>query len=512
MSTPAAPPASETQFTLTHRQIMLVLSGLMVGTLMGALDQTIVATALPTVVGELGGIRYLSWVVTAYMLASTASTALYGKLSDIYGRKPLYQVAIGLFLVGSVLCGVAQNMPELIGARVVQGLGGGGLQVVAFAIIGDVIPPRERGRYQGYFGAVFGVASIAGPLLGGFFVDGPGWRWMFFVNIPVGLAALLITNRVLPRDGARRQHRIDWWGATLLVGGVSALLLALEQGRDRGWGSGQIVGLEVLAAALLAVFLVVESRVEEPILPLGIFRIRTFSVAGGVTFLTGMGMFGVIVFLPVYLQIVKGLTPTTSGLAMLPLMAGMLVASITSGRLITRRGRYKEFPIVGTAIATVALVLLARLDQGTPRWEYSLYMLLLGLGFGCITQVLVLAAQNAVERKDLGVATSTATFLRQMGGTFGTAIFGTVLVNQLVAGIQHRLPGGVGEGCDPRAITGSPGAILRCPPEVREPIQQAFVDALNVTFFVAVPLLGLAFVLAFFLREIPLEKRSSPAR
>jgi EmrB/QacA subfamily drug resistance transporter len=487
---------------------MLVLSGLMVGTLMASLDQTIVATALPTVVGDLGGIRYLSWVVTAYLLASTASTALYGKLSDIYGRKPLYQIAITLFLVGSILCGAAQNMEMLIGARAIQGLGGGGLLVVAFAIIGDVIPPRERGKYQGYFGAVFGVSSIAGPLLGGFFVDGPGWRWIFYINVPIGLAALYVTSRHLTNTAKRQQHKIDWLGAALLVGGVSALLLSLEQGRDRGWGSTPILGLEVLALVLLGLFLWVESRVDEPILPLPIFKIRTFAVTSGLAFLTGMGLFGVIVFLPVYLQIVKGLSPTASGLATLPLMLGLLFASIGSGRIISARGKYKIFPIIGLGITFVALILLATLETDTPRWQYSGYMLLLGLGFGCTTQILVLAAQNSVERKDLGVATSTATFVRQMGGTFGTAIFGTVLVNRLVAGINERLPNGVGDGCDPRAIAGAPSAILRCPAEVRGPIQEAFVSALNVTFFVAVPLIGIAFVLAFFLKEIPLEKRA----
>ena len=504
-----APPNPDGDFTLSHRQIQAVLFALMVGTLMGALDQTIVATALPTITGDLGGIRYLSWVVTAYLLASTASTALYGKLSDIYGRKRLYQVAIGLFLLGSVLCGVAQNMLQLVGARSIQGLGGGGLLVVGFAILGDIIPPRERGRYQGYFGAVFGVASIGGPLLGGFFVDGPGWRWIFLINVPIGLAALYVTNRVLANNAVRRQHKIDWTGAALLVFGVIALLLALEQGGDRGWTSPLILTLGAVSAVLLVAFLFVEARVAEPILPLYIFRNRTFTVAGVLAFLGGMGLFGVIVFLPVYLQIVKGLSPTESGLATLPLMAGLLFASITSGRLITKRGRYKVFPILGTALAGVALVLLANLSAATPRWEYSLYMAILGLGFGCTTQVLVLAAQNSVDRRDLGVATSTATFLRQMGGTFGTAIFGTVLVSQLVAGIATRLPGGVGEGCDPKAIAGSPQAILSCPPAVREPIQQAFVDALNVTFLVAVPLIAIAFVLAFFLKEIPLENRAA---
>lgn len=510
MSTASPTTPGTDGYTLSHRQILVVISGLMVGTLLGALDQTIVATALPTIVGDLGNIKQISWVVTAYLLASTAATAVYGPVSDVYGRKRVYQFAIVLFLVGSALSGAAQTMPQLIGARVVQGLGGGGLMVLAFAIIGDIIPPRERGRYTGYFGAVFGVSSIAGPLVGGYFVDNLSWRWIFYINIPLGIAALIVTSRVLSGSFVKRDHRIDYLGAGLLVSWTVAALIALERGRTWGWGSWETLSLATSAIALFALFVRHEFVSPEPILPLRIFRNRVFTVAGSAAFIGGLALFGAIFYLPVYLQIVKGLSPTASGLHMLPLVMGLLASSIISGRLITRWGRYRIFPIVGFSIVTVTMLALGRLQVDTPTLTYSLLFGLLGIGFGMTTQVLVLAAQNAVERQDIGVATSTATFMRQMGGTFGAALFGTVLAGALTGNLATAFSDGLPAGVDADAITGSPAAIQALPETVKVPVVNAFVEAIQVTFTAAAPIALLALVMALFLKDITLKGRATP--
>ena len=500
--------APTADYPLTHRQILMVIGGLMTATMLGALDQTIVATALPTIVGDLGSIDQLPWVVTAYLLASTASTAVYGPISDVYGRKRTYQAAILLFLFGSILCGVAQNMPQLIGARLIQGLGGGGLLTMGFAILGDIIPPRERGKYTGYFGAVFGVASVAGPLVGGFFVENLNWRGIFYINIPLGILALFAVSRVLKANvHATTKRRIDFLGAGLLVAWTVVLLVWLERGRTWGWSSVTSIGALALALGLFALFMRHELVSEEPILPLRIFRNRVFTVAGACTFVGGLGLFGAIVYLPVYLQIVKGQSPTESGLHMLPIITGLLIGSISSGRLITRWGRYKVFPILGFALVTIAMFALSRLQADTPAWQYSLAMLILGYGFGNTTQVLVLAAQNAVERKDIGVATSTATFMRQMGGTFGTAIFGSILVGTLATNIGKAFPSGTPSGIDASRITGAPAVIAKLPPTVKEPVINSFVDAIQTTFMWGVPVLVMAFVLSLFLKELKLQGR-----
>jgi EmrB/QacA subfamily drug resistance transporter len=490
----------------THRQIMVILSGLMTGMLLAALDQTIVSTALPTIVGDLGGLQHLSWVVTAYLLASTASTPLYGKISDLYGRKPVFRFAIIVFLIGSALAGLSTQMWQLIGARGIQGLGAGGLMSLAFAIIGDVIPPRERGRYQGYFGAVFAVSSVAGPLLGGFFVEHLSWHWIFFINIPLGIVALVVTDRALHGlRHVRREHSIDYLGAGLLVAGVSTLLLGLVNGGDAGWASTQTIGLLGGGLVLSAAFLLWEARAAEPILPLRLFRNRIFSVSSGIGFAIGFAMFGAIVFLPVYLQIVRGVSPTQSGLELLPLMVGLLIASVGSGRRITTTGRYKRFPIIGTAVTAVALGLLATLGADTPYWRTALFMLTLGAGIGLVMQVMVLAMQNSVDPRDMGVATSSATFFRSMGGTFGTAIFGTVLANRLASELAQRLPAAALHGVNTSQLTGSPQVIEALPAAVRGPVISSFVSALGTVFISAVPVVLLAFALTWFLQEIKLR-------
>ena len=496
----------------THRQIMVILSGLMTGMLLAALDQTIVSTALPTIVGDLGGLQHLSWVVTAYLLASTASTPLYGKISDLYGRKPVFRFAIVVFLIGSALAGLSTQMWELIGARAIQGLGAGGLMALAFAIIGDVIPPRERGRYQGYFGAVFAVSSVAGPLLGGFFVEHLSWHWIFFINIPLGIVALVVTDRALHGlRHVRREHSIDYLGAGLLVAGVSTLLLGLVNGGDAGWASAQTIGLLGGGLLLSAAFLLWEARAAEPILPLRLFRNRIFSVSSGIGFAIGFAMFGAIVFLPVYLQIVRGVSPTQSGLELLPLMAGLFTASVISGRRITTTGRYKRFPIAGTAITAVGLALLSTLGSDTPYWRTALFMLTLGVGIGLVMQVIVLAMQNSVDPRDMGVATSSATFFRSLGGTFGTALFGTILTNRLASELAQRLPAAALHGVNTSQLTGSPQVIAALPAAVREPVISSFVAALSTVFESAVPVVLLAFALTWFLQEIKLRGHDDTA-
>ncbi|MDP3984341.1 MAG: MDR family MFS transporter, partial [Acidimicrobiia bacterium] len=466
---------------MTHRQILLVFSGLMLGMFLAALDQTIVATALPTIVGEFGGLDHLSWVVTAYLLTSTASAPLYGKVSDLYGRKIVFQVAIAVFLGGSVLSGMSQSMAQLIAFRGIQGLGAGGLMVLAMTIVGDILSPRERGRYQGYIGSVFAVSSIAGPLLGGFFVDHLSWRWVFYINIPIGLVALAVTSVVLNLPFRRVDHPIDYAGAALLVGGVSSLLLVtVWGGSEYPWNSPVILVLGAAGALLLTGFIWQERRAPEPILPLRLFRDPTFAITSGAGFIVGVGMFGGIIFLPLFLQVVVGVTATNSGLLLLPLMAGMLTTSIASGRLITRTGRYKMFPVVGTAMMAGGLSLLSTMSASTSLSRASLYMLALGLGMGLVIQVLVIAVQNAVTAADLGVATSSASFFRSLGGSFGTALFGAILTTRLSYHLTRLLPEGAGAAGS--NLTGTPELIAQLPPGIRNAVVEAFSASITTVF------------------------------
>jgi EmrB/QacA subfamily drug resistance transporter len=481
-----------------------VFVALMLGLFLAALDQTIVSTALPTIVGDLGGLNHLSWVVTAYLLASTISTPVYGKLGDMHGRKHLFQAAILIFLAGSMLAGLSQSMDQLIAFRAVQGIGAGGLIVGAQAIIGDIVSPRERGRYMGWMGAVFAVSSVAGPLLGGFIVDNLSWRWVFYVNMPVGVVAVAIVALALHLPRVRRPHRIDYLGAGLLAGGVSALILLTTWGGNQyAWGSTTIIGLGVVGVFLLAAFVWQEGRAAEPLIPLSLFRSRIFNVANGMGFTIGMAMFGAIVFIPLFLQLVYGATPTSSGLRMLPLMAGLLVASIGSGRAISAIGRYRKFPILGTAILVGGMFLLSRLGVGTAPWLASVYMLVVGIGIGLVMQVLVLVVQNDARPEDMGVATSTATFFRSVGGSFGVAIFGAIFASRLANELSHlparsaaRLAGGVHL---------SPAQAKRLPPDVHADFLHAFANSLHGVFLWGMLMAVIPFGLSWLLKEIPLR-------
>ena len=490
------------------RDLYVVLGALMLAMLLAALDQTIVSTALPTIVSDLGGLNHLSWVVTAYLLASTASTPLWGKLGDQYGRKRLFQASIVIFLIGSALCGLSQNMLELIVFRALQGLGGGGLMVLAVAIVGDVVPPRERGRYQGLFGAVFGVASVCGPLLGGWFVDNLTWRWVFYINLPIGVVALAVIAAALHATGDRERHRIDYLGTLLIVGWAVGLVLMTTWGGTRyAWASAPIIGLAVGSVALIAVWVLVERRAAEPIMPPSLLRHPVFALGGAISFAVGFAMFGALTFLPIFLQVVHGVSPTLSGVYLLPMMLGLLISSIGSGQLITRFGRYKIYPMVGTPIIALALYLCSSLDENSTTLSMSLRFALLGFGLGLVMQVLVIAVQNAVSYEDLGSATSGVTFFRQIGGSFGVAVFGSIFSNQLadhVADLARVLPAGF----DPAAVQGNPGLLDRYPAAVKDAVLHAYAESIDSVFFWAVPVAAVAFVLTWFLREVPLRATS----
>ncbi len=489
-----------------HRRILVVLGALMLGMFLAALDQTIVATALPTIAGDLHGLNHLYWVVTAYLLTTTISTPLWGKLGDLYGRKNLFQLAIVIFLVGSMLSGLSQSMVELIAFRAVQGVGAGGLMVGAQAIIGDVVPARQRGKYMGYFGVVFGVTSVAGPLAGGLFTQHLSWRWIFYINVPIGIVALFVIAAVLHLPTNRVHHKIDWAGISLLSAGVTAIILMTTWGGTQyRWGSAPILGLALVSVVLLVAFCVVETRSTEPVIPLALFRNRTFSSASGVGFIIGVAMFGAIIYLPLYLQAVHGATPTASGLEVLPVVTGMLITFIVSGRLVTRTGRYKIFPVAGSAVLTVGLVLLSRLGPHTTLPVAASYMFVVGLGVGLVLQVLVVAVQNAVPYSQLGVATSTATFFRTIGGAFGVSALGAVFDSRLLSQLSAHATKAQLRLLHGGSITANPAQIDHLPPAQRAVVVDAFSHALQDVFLVAVPFAALAVVLSLIMKEIPLR-------
>jgi EmrB/QacA subfamily drug resistance transporter len=488
---------------LKGRALFTVFAALMLGMFLAALDQTIVSTALPTIVGDLGGLNHLSWVVTSYLLASTIATPIYGKLGDMHGRKPLFLAAIVIFMAGSMLAGLSQNMTQLIVFRAVQGAGAGGLLVGAQAIIGDVVPPRDRGRYTGLIGAVFGVASVIGPLAGGFIVDNLAWQWVFYINIPIAIVAVvvIVTQLHLPRQHSR--HKVDWLGASLMALGVSSLILLTTWGGSQyAWDSPVIFALGATSVLALIAFVFQELRAPEPIMPPSLFRSAVFRVATSIGFIVGIAMFGAIVFVPLFLQIVYGASPTSSGLRMLPLITGLLITSIATGRAISRIGRYKIFPIAGTAVLTIGLLLLTRLGVSTPSWQASVYMLVVGLGIGLVMQVLVIAIQNDVRHRDLGAATAGATTLRSLGGSLGVALLGAIFT----AGLNRRMAPLESAGFHPKGgIHLDPEQVAQLPPRLHLAFEHAFAGALHNVFLVGAAISAVGFVLALMLKEVPLR-------
>jgi EmrB/QacA subfamily drug resistance transporter len=487
--------------TGAHQPVRTIFGALMLVMLLASLDQTIVSTALPTIVGEFGELAHLSWIVTAYLLATTVVTPLYGKLGDLFGRKIVLQSAILIFLLGSALCGLSQSMGQLIAFRAVQGLGGGGLIVTTSAAIGDIIPPRDRARYQGLFGAVWGLSTILGPLIGGFFVEHVSWRWIFYINLPLGFLVVAVIGWAFTAPAPSRRPRIDVAGAALLAVALTALiLLASLGGHALAWQSPAALGLAAAFLAGLAGFVAVERTTAEPILPLGLFRNRVFSIACAVGFIVGLSMFGSITFMPLYLQIVKGISPTQAGMALAPMMAGMLVSSIATGRIIQRIGRYRPFPIIGTALMTIGLALLATLKLGTAVPVACGFVMLLGFGMGLVMQVLVLAVQNAVEHRHLGVGTSGATLFRTIGGTVGVSVFGAIFTATLTSGLAGLLPAG-----SPIPTATAPAAIQALPAAERTIYLQAFTAALHPVFLYAAAIAAIGFILTWFLKSLPLR-------
>ena len=491
---------------LTKRRVLVIIGALMMGMFLAALDQTVVSTALPTIVGDLHGGSHLTWVITAYLLSSTVSTPLWGKLGDLYGRKGFFQAAIVIFLVGSILSGISHSMLELIVFRSLQGLGGGGLMVGAQTIVGDIVSPRDRGRYMGLFMAMFGVTTVIGPLIGGLFVEYASWRWIFYINVPIGVLALFVTGAALPSALSRVSRVIDYLGTALLAGSATALVLFLSLGGTTyPWGSPAMVGLAIGGGVLGVLFVLAERRASEPVIPLHLFTNKVFTSTSAIGFVVGFAMFGAMSFLPLFFQIVKGTSPTASGLRLFPMMVGLLVASIGSGQIVSRWGRYKVFPVIGTAFITVGLYLMSRIGVTTGEWAIASFMVIFGLGLGLVMQVLVVAVQNAVSYEELGTATSSVTFFRMIGGSFGTAVFGAIFANVLTGNLLRYLHG-IALPPNLASQIDNPALIAHASPAVHLGVSEAIAHSVDKVFLIGVPIAFVSFLLSWLLPEVELRK------
>lgn len=487
------------------RSVRVVLMALMIAMLLAMLDNMIIGTAMPTIVGELGGLEHLSWVVTAYTLATAASTPIWGKLGDMYGRKGSFLTSIVIFLIGSALSGMAQDMGQLIGFRAVQGLGAGGLMVGVMAIIGDLIPPRERGKYQGMMAGVMALAMIGGPLVGGTITDHMGWRWSFYINLPLGAVALAMVTAVLHLPKNRVKAKIDYLGAALLTVGITSIVLVTTWGgSEYAWGSGQILGLIALGLVSLAAFLFVETKAAEPVMPLHIFRSRNFTLMSVIGFLVGFAMFGGVVYLPLFQQAVQGASATNSGLLLLPMLLSMMVVSLVAGRVTTNSGKYKIFPIVGGALMVVGLMLLAQMDTDTSRFVSGLYMAVLGAGLGCLMQITMLVAQNSVDMKDMGVASSSTTLFRTLGGSFGVALMGSLFTNRVQDTMTDRL-GSAGAGATAGSAQLDAASLAKLPEAVRDAYQHAVAAGTHSAFLLGGAVAVIGFLVSWFVKEVPLR-------